>query len=148
VAPVTTGTPGAIVSDATADATTTLFPPNDKYLLQVSYTVERDEASGDAGPPEGSQWLIVVAAIENESAQPLTVARGSLILISENGEEFEADAPDESTQPPLVGAELAPGESILGLVRFTIPNNTVANVLQWCPLGLSPCEVTVRAPIP
>jgi hypothetical protein len=143
--PVTVGTPVTI--GATPDATTTLLSRNDQNQLQVSYTIERDEASiVCACPPEGSQWLIVIACIENATAKPVT--RESLVLISEDGEEYEADATDESAQPPLAGAELAPVESLLGLVRFTVPDYTIRNVLEWCSLGPLSGEVTVRAPIP
>jgi hypothetical protein len=125
----------------TAGATLTPVP----YGFQVSYTLD---ASDDANPPEGKRWLVVVTAIQNNGAAPITIEQQSLALVDQDGERYTPDEPTEETQPPLVGAYLEAGEDILGLVRFTIPDDAEVTTLEWCPQGSIPCSQPLTAAIP
>jgi len=120
-----------------------------RYGFQVSYALDDVEPDDPAaGPPEGERWIVVVTAIQNETNDPIVIERQSLALVDQQGNRYAADEPGEETQPPLVGARLEPGEDILGLVRFTIPEDTDAAMLEWCPGGSAPCDQPLTAPIP
>ena len=119
------------------------------YGFQVSYTLEiaPDDPTAE-GPPEGMRWIVVVAAIQNDSAEALAIERQSLTLIDQDGQRYTPDEPTEETQPPLVGARIGAGEDLLGLVRFTIPEDANPDALEWCSQGTDPCREPLIAPIP
>lgn len=165
-----TPTPAAPTATATAlgtatssppapTGTTTAAPPGTptlspepamaRYGFQVSYALDDVEPDDPAaGPPEGEKWIVVVTAVQNESNEPVVIERESLALVDQQGNRYAADEPGEETQPPLVGARLEPEEDILGLVRFTIPEDTDAATLEWCPGGTAPCSQPLTSPIP
>lgn len=118
------------------------------YGFQVSYTLETTPDDPAEGPPEGMRWIVVVAAIQNDSAEPLAIERESLSLIDQQGERYTPDEPSEETQPPLAGARIGAGEDLLGLVRFTIPEDANPDALEWCTQGTDPCREPLTAPIP
>lgn len=119
------------------------------YGFQVSYALDNVEPDDpDNGPPEGQQWLVVVTAIQNGSDDAIVVGQPSLTLIDQQGERYVPDEASEETQPALVGARLEPGEDILGLVRFTVPDGIDPATLEWCPQGTSPCDQPLSSPIP
>jgi len=124
-------------------------PPMARYGFQVSYALD-DVApdDSDAGPPEGERWIVVVTAIQNENNESIVIERQSLALVDQQGNRYAADEPGDETQPPLVGARLEPGEDVLGLVRFTLPEDAEAATLEWCPGSSAPCGQPLTAPIP
>jgi hypothetical protein len=124
-------------------------PTTPQYGFQVSYALDNVEPDDPAaGPSEGERWIVVVTAIQNESNDPIVIERQSLALVDQQGNRYTADEPGDETQPPLVGARLEPGEDILGLVRFTIPDDADAAMLEWCPGDSAPCDQPLTAPIP
>jgi hypothetical protein len=153
--PLTASPPGASATPANAPgaatqttdspatpATGTAVPPpatplafpneGDGYRLLVNYAVTYP-GTEQLAPPPGRQWLLLVARADNVSGEPITVAPGSLTLVDTVGRRHVPDTPDAQTQPPLIGAHLAAGEGLLGLVRFTVPQGTAAHYLEWCP---------------
>jgi hypothetical protein len=118
------------------------------YGFQVSYTLETTPEDPAVGPSEGMRWFVVVAAIQNDSDQALMIGRESLTLIDKQGARYSPDEPSEDTQPPLVGTRIEAGEDLLGLVRFTIPEDIQPDALEWCTQGTDPCREPLTAPIP
>lgn len=143
----TTPAPTATAAE-TATPTPTALPLTEAYGFQVSYTLDMEPDDPAAGPPEGERWIVVVTAIQNNSGEPLVIERQSLILIDQQGGRYVPDEPDEETSPPLVGARLEAGEDLLGLVRFTIPDDARPVTLEWCPQGPTPCSQPLVAPVP
>lgn len=117
-----------------------------EYYIAVSYTVDPAENEDVGEAPEGQQWLIVVATLSNQAGETVTVNPEDLALLDNNDNRYPPEQPDNSTQPPMVGAELAEGESVLGLARFAIPENVIPTVLEWCPGGT--CETPLQSRIP
>lgn len=149
VRPTMSPTPSPTPSNATPTPSPSAVPPAAAlYGFQVSYTLDAEPDDPEAGPQEGQRWIVVVAALQNNSGQPVTIARESLSLIDQEGGRYAPDAPDEATQPPLIGTRLEAGEDLLGLVRFTIPEEAQAVTLVWCPDGPAPCDQPLTAPIP
>jgi len=125
------------------------LPPAEAFGFQVSYALDDVEPQDPAaGPPAGDKWIVVVTAIQNNSNEPVTITQESLTLIDQSGERYSPDEPDEETQPPLVGARLEPGDNLLGLVRFTTPDDTEPATLEWCSRGPAPCSDPLTSPVP
>lgn len=115
-----------------------------EYYIAVSYTTE--PPADLPAPPDGQQWIIVVATLANQGGATVTVSAEDLTLLDIQGNTYTPEAPDDSTEPPLVGAELTEGDDVLGLVRFAIPTEAALDVLEWCPGGT--CEAPIRSDIP
>ncbi|MFP4344200.1 MAG: DUF4352 domain-containing protein [Anaerolineales bacterium] len=151
VQPTMTPTPSPTASHTPPTPTpspSAVPPAAAMYGFQVSYTLDAEPDEPGTGPQEGQRWIVVVAAVQNNSDQPVTVMRESLTLIDREGGRYTPDAPDEGTQPPLIGTRLETGEDLLGLVRFTIPEEAQPVTLAWCPSGPAPCDQPLAAPIP
>jgi hypothetical protein len=117
------------------------------YRLLVSYGVLYP-GTEQMAPPAGRQWLLVVARVDNVAGEPVEIRPELLTLVDEIGRRYRPDAPDEKTQPALVGVHLNQGEGLLGLVRFTLPQGAAASYLEWCPQEGEGCPRPLRAPIP
>jgi hypothetical protein len=117
------------------------------YRLLVYYAVPFP-GTEQAAPPAGQEWIVVVARIDNVAGEPVEIGPESMTLVDAAGRRYRPDAPDDRTQPALVGARLTQGEGLLGLVRFTIPQGTAAGYLEWCPQEGEDCPRPLRAPIP
>lgn len=144
--PSATSVPPTVAATPTAAPTAT--PAGPEYGFQVSYTLDAEPDDPATGPPEGERWIVVVTAVQNQSAQAIVIERQSLALVDEEGERYLPDEPDEETQPPLVGARLEAGEDLLGLARFAVPEDSEPLVLEWCPGTSIPCSQPLTAPIP
>ena len=120
--------------------------PDGAYGIDVSYTTEAPDNDSFGVPPDGERWLIVVGTLRNDAGDTVTVNAEHLTLLDAQGNRYSPEAPDDSTQPPMVSAELAEGESVLGLVRFAIPEDVTPILLEWCPEGN--CEPPLQAQIP
>jgi hypothetical protein len=66
--------------------------------------------------------------------------------VDEDDNRYEPELPDSTIRPPIVGAEVAPNESLLGMVLFRLPPDVVPAYLEWCIAG--DCEQAIQAPIP
>lgn len=101
---------------------------------------------GVPAPPAGSRWFAVTATLANQTGAAVSVSAESLTLIDAEGERYAPEAPDEFTQPPLVGAALTEGTSVLGLARFALPEGAEAALLEWCPA--EDCDQPLQAVVP
>jgi hypothetical protein len=138
---VTTTTP----TPATPTPRPETYGISDDVVLAVSYALE---GQGETEPPAGQKRVVVVASVQNRGEQPLTITRESLTLIGSEGTRFSPEEPDENTEPPLVGTTLEPGEDLLGLAAFIVPEEVTAAELELCPGGPAPCDLPLTAPIP
>ena len=149
--------PADVVAQATEEAAATDDPAvtpeptllqstsaGGEYSVSVSYTVDAAEDDPIGAPPEGQRWIIVVATLANQQGEAVTVAADHLALVDTENNRYSPEPPDENTQPPMVTAELAEGESVLGLARFAIPETAVLAHLEWCPGG--ECETPLASP--
>ncbi|MBN1680761.1 MAG: hypothetical protein JW966_10740 [Anaerolineae bacterium] len=117
-----------------------------QYTIAVSYALEDNLPENTPDPPDGFRWIVVVATLGNQTGDTVPVDQDSLALLDRDNHRYSSELPDDNTQPPLVGAALAPGESLLGLVRFAIPEGATADRLEWCPGGN--CDQPLHAIIP
>jgi len=101
---------------------------------------------GVPAPPAGSRWFAVTATLANQTGAAVSVSAERLTLIDAEGERYAPEAPDEFTQPPLVGAALTEGTSVLGLARFALPEEAEAALLEWCPA--EDCDQPLQAVVP
>ncbi len=120
--------------------------PDGSYIISVSYTLDPPEEDPAGSPPEGTNWYIVVGTLANQQGDTTTVLADHLSLIDSLGNRYSPEAPDSYVEPAMVNAELAEGESVLGTVRFAIPEGTIPVLLEWCPNGS--CDVALTADIP
>lgn len=125
---------------------------NPSASVDGTYTIAVTAAQDRFLPPElpdapsGFRWILIVATLANEQGDTVTVTQDTLRLVDETGEGYPPAAPDEFTNPAIVGAELAEGESISGLVRFAFPVDVEPNSLQWCPDPS--CSDALNSPVP
>jgi hypothetical protein len=159
IPPASAGTPN--VADLTAEAQPafmTAEPLEDisttndgDYYVAVSYAQEF-VPEGVPAPPAGRTWLVVVATLGNQTGPAVQVTAQDLALIDEAGSRIAPEPPDDTTQPAMVGAVLAEGQSILGIARFAVPVGTTPSslTLEWCPLRADdgPCPEPIRSAIP
>lgn len=131
---------------ATEEAEIVSVSEGGEYYIAVSYTVDPPEDDEVGAPPEGQRWIIVVATLANQGGETVTVEAEDLALLDTNGNRYLPEPPDNDTQPPMVGAELAEGEDVLGLARFAIPEDIVPTILEWCPTET--CETPLQSQIP
>jgi len=123
-----------------------LTPNNGSYSISVSYTLDGSTMNAPSEDQTGLEDLVVVSSLENQTSRTVAISAEDIVLVDADANRFEPEAPNSATQPPLIGAELAPNESILGLVSFHLPSGTVPAYLEWCIEG--DCEQAVQAPIP
>lgn len=119
---------------------------DEQYDVSVSYGLEADSApEAPEAPPEGSRWFIVAATVANEGGNTIEIDQDELALIDSEGNRYEPLADDPSLSPSLLGT-FEQGESVLGLVRFAIPNEATASFLEVC-LD-DECNDFIRSEIP
>ena len=123
-----------------------ITPNNGSYSISVSYTLDGSTMNAPSEDQTGLEDLVVVSSLENQTSGTVAISAEDIVLVDADANRFEPEAPNSATQPPLIGAELAPNESILGLVSFHLPSGTVPAYLEWCIEG--DCEQAVQAPIP
>jgi hypothetical protein len=87
-----------------------------------------------------------VGSLANKTASAIEVSSEDISLVDTESNRYLAEPPNNETQPPLIGAEIMPSESFLGLVSFRLPAGTIPSYLEWCIAG--DCEQAVQAPIP
>lgn len=144
-------TPEVRGATATPDTTAASTPDpqvissSDEYFIAVQAGLtEMPDSIPDA--PDDSRWFAVVATLGNTAGDEVTVTTDNLILLTEDGERYTAEAADDIMTPPLVDSTLATGESVNGTVRFAIPEEAVPVRLQWC-LDAD-CESVLQGAIP
>lgn len=93
--------------------------------------------------PDESRYVIVAGTLSNNGGPDVTITSGTLTLITADGTRIAADAPDDTTQPPMVGSTLADDDDVVGLARFLIPDEATPGRLEWCP-----AEECIQSPIP
>jgi hypothetical protein len=140
--------PAFITAEPLEDVSTT---DDGDYYVAVSYAQDF-VPEGVPAPPAGQMWLVVVATLGNQSGPTAQVAAEDLALIDEAGGRIAPEPPDDTTQPAMIGAALAEGQSILGIARFAVPVGTTPSslALEWCPLRADDdsCPEPIRSAIP
>lgn len=136
-----------VTEDASEDIALISVSADDAYYIAVSYALSEDTLSPDLPAPEPTnQWIMLTATLANQAGDPLTVEQDDLVLVDTRGNRYLPEAPDEFTQPALVGTELVEGESIYGQVLFSIPEDAYPDWLEWC-LDET-CNEVIRSSIP
>ncbi|MEL6152367.1 MAG: hypothetical protein AAFR56_22235 [Chloroflexota bacterium] len=94
----------------------------------------------------GTRQYLLDATVLNQSAADITVADGSIALVTEAGERFSPVAMSDSIQPALIGATLALDESLRGFAQFEIPDGQTPSHIEWCVDDA--CEILLGSVVP
>jgi hypothetical protein len=121
----------------------------DAFGLAVS-GADQDFIPGDSSvqPPAGRNWILVTASLQNLGGPAVVVEPGTLTLVDDAGQRYTPAPPSERIQPSVVGATLTPGEWILGMALFEVPEGTRGEWVEWCPGTTEGCAAPLRSPIP
>lgn len=141
-------TPETNASDASDDENdaTPEVTLQDQYELSVRNGLEADSVPpAEQDPPEGSRWFAVIARFANVSGETFELTESAVTLIDTDGESYDPLEGDDTVNPSLFGT-YEPGDTILGLARFAIPQDATAMTLQIC-LD-SACTETIESEIP
>lgn len=131
-----------------AAATTELFIPaedvryqsEDGNLFVVVTSINTAETIPDLPEaPVGEKFVLLSTTLANFTGTPIIVDPSSLILIDQNLNRYPAYHPEDYLIRPLLGAELPGTTTMLGTVRFSIPEDAKPYLLEWCPYN--DCEV-------
>ncbi|MFN8591638.1 MAG: DUF4352 domain-containing protein [Thermomicrobiales bacterium] len=87
--------------------------------VEISATSARAGAQIGRQAAEGFQFFTVELALRNNSGDVLTVQPGDLLLVDRK--QRESSALCSGAEPVIADVELAPGESLDGIVTFQIP---------------------------
>jgi hypothetical protein len=109
-----------------------MTPDAERYSVAVTYTLDSDFPEEYPQPEAGEKWLVVVATLTNVSSAAITLERESLILVDEDGTQYQPEIPDEFMTPPLVGATVAANTSHIGLLRYSLPQTVEPTEIIWC----------------
>jgi hypothetical protein len=109
-----------------------MTPDAERYSIAVTYTLDSDFPEEYPLPEAGEKWLVVVATLTNVSSAAVTLERESLILVDEDGAQYQPEIPDEFMTPPLVGATVEANTSHIGLLRYSLPQTVEPEEIIWC----------------
>ena len=118
------------------------YQTDDGDLFVVVTTVHTQETMPmlpDA--PEGQKFVELRGTLANLTGNPITVDRNSLALIDQQFNRYAPVIPEEGARTYLAGAELNGTGTFRGSVRFSIPDDAVPYLLEWCPLNECDDEV-------
>lgn len=115
------------------------------FFVVVSYSVEDSSSFPVNTPPApgGHRWIYLVATFHNLSDTSINIEQTTVRLIDTEGNHYLPELPDDATQPAIVRADIASNTHLYGLIRFGMPQEAQASLLEWCPRGI--CQ---RVPIP
>ena len=128
------------VTETSPPSPTPLVSNSGDYFISVSYTLDRTTDQDD------DIALVVVSSLGNASSHPIAVSDEDLFLVDEDNRRYLAEPPNDETHPPLIGTEVQPNESFMGLVLFRLPPDAAPSHLEWCIAG--DCEQSIQAHIP
>jgi hypothetical protein len=114
------------------------------YTFAVSMLIRENLPVNTPPPPEGYVWVLGTASVANRSEQSIAIEQENVRLIDDQGNVYEAEAPDSGTQPPLIGATLPPGGNQRVFVRFAVPEGANLAEIQWC---LATCDTMIAQPV-
>ncbi|MEZ4731082.1 MAG: hypothetical protein R3E79_28510 [Caldilineaceae bacterium] len=114
------------------------------HYIAVTYVVEDETAT----LPAGQKRVIVTAAINNETDQPVAVAPTQLALILPDGTRYTANSADPQITPALVDTVIEPQGSIYGFATFDVAQEIDSGVLEWCIDGATPCQQAIQSALP
>lgn len=127
----------------------TFAAPNATAGGEVSFLVQRaQEMPVDAGP--NMKRIQLDTVISNLGETPLFIEAESFQMTDAEGETYQPVEPEMRQPPQLIGAEIPARSTLVGLLRFDVPADSVLSnlTLLWCiePGCLAPLSAPVALP--
>lgn len=129
----------AVTPDIFVPADSVRYQTEDGNLFVVVTTLSTEETMIELpDAPDGEKYVLLSTTLANFTGESIMVESGSLTLIDQQFNRYPVLDPDDFLRTTLYGIEFE-GNTVLGAIRFAIPEDARPYLLEWCPYN--DCEI-------